>query len=144
MTTADPFAPYTGFGDDYQTSAKFIILHPDTTFPQWSSAPILTRHHVYNSNTHQVQMHGREMWRVSLRLMFESVEELEFFDAFVGSSATLRYRAGLGKKVGGVRESIHGVDYLKLENTILSDVSDERYEIDGPCEVTATFERGVV
>lgn len=134
-------SPLTGFGDTTQVSAKFGILHPDQMFPQWTSAASVSQHKIHNSNKTVIQYHGRELAMVSLRLWFSSIEQLMRLDDLVGQTSTLRYRAGLGKTVGGYRKAEGGVDYLVLENTTLLSLSDEQYEIDGACEATAVFAR---
>lgn len=139
MAVQDIYAPYTGFGYDYQTSVKFGILWPESNFPTWTSKPILTRKMVGNSGDYHTQFHGREPWNCTFRLLFGSIEEVEFFDAMVGQEATLWYRAGLGKSLDGTRRAIGGVDYLVLPFTTLDDINNETYEFDGHCEVSASF-----
>ena len=141
INTINQYAPWTGFGDDYRTSVKFALLHPEDMFPQWTSNPVLSRHHIRNSNKTITQYHGRTPWTVSLRLMLASIDDLELLDGVVGQIATLRYIYGISKRVGGTKEHLLGGTYLKLPDTLLEALSDEAYEIDGPCEVTATFSR---
>ena len=135
------YAPYTGFGDDYTVSVKFAILHPDNSFPQWSSASRMSEHSIRNSNKTVVQFHGRAPYEITLPLYFASIDDLEEMDAVVGRSATLRYIYGISKRIGGAKQTISGQNYLTLPNTILWSISNEQYEINGPCEASVTFRR---
>ncbi len=135
------YAPYTGFGDDYTVSVKFAILHPENTFPQWSSSARMSEHTIRNSNKTVTQFHGRNSYELTIPLYFASIDDLEAMDFLVGRSATLRYIYGISKRIGGARETISGQNYLTLPNTILWSISNEQYEINGPCEASVTFRR---
>jgi len=135
------YAPYTGFGDDYTVSVKFAFLHPDNSFPQWTSSARMSEHSIRNSNKTVSQFHGRAPYEITLPLYFASIDDLEALDELVGRSATLRYLYGISKRIGGARETISGQNYLNLEHTILWSISNEQYQINGPCEASVTFRR---
>lgn len=135
------YAPWTGFGNDSRTSVKFVLLHPENSFPQWSSAPKLARISIPNSNVTITQYRGREPWEVQMRLLFANFDDLDLMDSQVGRTNTLRYMWGISKRVGGVKEYLDGQAYLRLDDTLLLGLSDEVYEVDETCEATATFSR---
>lgn len=137
----NPLAPFTGFGDDYNTSIKFQIEYPSRGFPHWAGGPKLSQHTIANSDRVVTQYHGRTPWRISLTLWLATIDELEALDGLQGRRHTLRYLWGLSKRVGGAKETILSIDYLTLPGTLLVALTDEVIAVDGVCEVTATFER---
>lgn len=137
-------APFTGFGDDTSTSVKFGILAPTGRVPNWSGGPKLTKLDIPHSDSLILQNGGRGEWSVSFRAYFDSIDDLELMDALQGTRQTLRYQAGFTKRAGGTVETLLGVSYLVLPNTLLDRIAEEDYEIDGingPCEATLTFSR---
>lgn len=141
MNLDNAYAPLTGFGDDYRTSAKFTLMQPEDTWPEWVSEPILSNHPVSGSHTVNTQQHGRRPWSLSVTLRFATITELDRFDALVGRRATLRYLYGISKRAGGTRWAHDGYNYLILPETLLSSIDNERLFNDGHCEARVTFER---
>jgi hypothetical protein len=138
----DLLAPWTGFGDETNTSIKFGILAPDGRVPNWSGGPKLTQLDIPHSDSQIIQNGGRRPWVVTFRCYFDTIEDMEMMDALQGTRQTLRYLAGVTKKAGGYIETApHGVSYLVLPDTLLVSMSDETYEVEGSCEATLTFSR---
>lgn len=142
--TAYELSPFTGFGDDPNTSVKFRLQRSAGRLPDWRGGPRLTQFVVPHSDRTITQHGGRDPWTVTFRLWFATVADLELLDALQGSRATLRYRAGLTKRVGGTVTMLGDVAYLVLPGTLLAVLSDVVVEVDGSCEATATFERPYV
>lgn len=138
---ADLLAPFTGFGDDTNTSVKFGILAPDGRVPNWSGGPRLRQHAIANSDRTVTQQTGRDPWRVTFRVEFATIAELELMDDLQGTRATLRYQHGFTKRTGGTVTNLAGINYLVLPDTLLERVDNELYEVDGHCEADLTFSR---
>ena len=136
-----PFAPFTGFGDDINTSVKFTINQPGDRLPQWVSPAILSAHRIANSNRTVRQRHGRGAWTWVAELSFGSAEEFDKLDAMVGYSATLRYIEGITNRAGGHHETIVSTRYLTLPDTTLLSLSGEADEVNGEYVARAMFER---
>lgn len=137
----DLLAPFTGFGNDTNSSVKFGILAPDGRVPNWSGGPRLHRLTVPHSDRTVTQNGGRDPWVVTFRCLFDTIADLELVDQLQGTRATLRYQAGMTKRAGGTVTTLQGVSYLVLPETMLDRISDETYEADGQCEATLTFSR---
>lgn len=140
---ADVLAPFTGFGDDTNTSVKFGILaeRGTGTVPNWNGGPRLRQWAIANSDRTITQQTGRDPWRVTFRVEFESIAEMELMDNLQGTRATLRYQHGMTKTAGGTVATLAGVTYLILPDTLLERLEDETYEVDGHCEAAVTFSR---
>lgn len=135
-------ATFTGFGDETNTSVKFRIVAPGGRIAGWSGGAKLRKLEIPHSDSQIIQVGGREERTISLRVHFASVADLEMMDDLQGTRATLRYRANRTKKAGGYLETLQdGVTYLVLPDTLLEQVSDETYQVFGPCEATLTFSR---
>ncbi len=135
------FAPFTGFGDDTNSSVKFGILFDGDTLPNWTGGPRISQWAVANSDRTITQVNGRDPWTITLSLEFERVADLELMDGVQGVRATLRYLAGITKSVGGTVEVLIGDRYLVLPDTLLMGLSNESIEVDGICNAEATFQR---
>lgn len=134
-------APFTGWGDDTNTSIKFGILTPDGRVPNWSGGSKLNRLEIPHSDSEILQNGGRDPWFVTFRAYFDSIDDMEMMDQLQGTRQTLRYTAGLTKKAGGTVQVLGETSYLILPNTMLDRISDELYEIEGAAEATLTFSR---
>jgi len=136
-------SPFTGYGDDPNTSVKFGLRRINGAMPDWQGGPKLTFHAIVNSDREVSQYHGRTPWTITLRLRFADRAALEAMDALQGRRATLRYLFGLTKRAGGHAETILGTRYLVLPETLL--LSLETVEIEGLAggsrEAMATFQR---
>jgi hypothetical protein len=99
---------------------------------------------ILNSDRIVRQRLGRAPWRVTFRLHLRSAEDLAALDAMQGERTTLWYRWGMTGGAGGVHERILGVDYLRLDDTVLVEMSERVLQIGGGAECTATFERDYV
>lgn len=139
--TVNELSPFTGFGDDTNTSVKFSIGYVSDRIPDWSGGPRLVQHPVLHSNRTITQFGGRDPWTVTFRLWFGSIADLEALDALQGLRSTLRYRANLTRRVGGTTAMLGDVSYLVLPETLLLAVGDVEIEVDGTCEATVTFQR---
>lgn len=139
------YAPHTGFGDDYNTSVKFTIDQPDGLgFPSWSGGPRNTEHDHVNGDGLSIQYHGKLPRTLEFQASFDNEYELENLESLIGTQATLRYRQGLTRRVGGVEEEIAGIMYLALPETYLRWVSNQIILEDETCEATLSFVRGYV
>jgi hypothetical protein len=136
-------SPFTGFGDDTNTSVKFGLQRANGRLPDWEGGPKLTFHDIANSDRQVTQRHGRTPWSITIKLWFGHPDDLEAMDALQDQRATLRYLYGLTKRAGGTPETILGTRYLALPNTML--ISLEPLDHDGvatgPREAMATFRR---
>jgi hypothetical protein len=138
-------APFTGFGDDANSSIKFgIDVTGQDTVPNWTGGePDLTTHRVRNSSDVITQLHGREPRTLTLRLWFASLDDLEALEGVQGAQATLRYLWGITSRAGGTKETRGAHSYLVLPETLLARVTDQRTYIGGTAEAVATFQRAV-
>lgn len=139
--TAYELSPFTGFGDDPNTSVKFRLQRSAGRLPDWRGGPRLTQFVVPHSDRTITQHGGRDPWTVTFRLWFASVDDLELLDSLQGSRSTLRYRAGLTRRVGGTVSMLGDVAYLVLPETLLMSVGDAAIEVNGACEAPVTFQR---
>lgn len=135
------FAPFTGFGNDTNSSVKFGILFDGNTLPNWTGGPRISQWAVANSDRTITQVNGRDPWTITLSLEFERVADLELLDGLQGQRATLRYIAGITKTVGGTVETLQGTRYLTLPDTLLLGITNDVIEVDGTCTCDATFQR---
>ena len=138
---AETRAPFTGFGDDTNTSVKFAILAPDGRMPNWQGEARVNKFPIPHSARTVSQYGGRGEWSLTFRAYFDTIGELELLDELQGTRHTLRYLSGVTKRAGGTVVTLQGIQYLELSDTMLDAVTDEMYEVDGTCEATLTFSR---
>jgi hypothetical protein len=145
LYTLPEYAPHTGFGVDYNSSVKFTIDHPDGLgFPSWAGGSKNTEHDHANGDGISIQYHGKKPWSINFMASFDNEYDLERVEEMIGTQATLRYRQGLTRRVGGIEEEIAGVMYLTLSDTYLRWVSESVLYEDGTCEALLSFVRAYV
>jgi hypothetical protein len=132
------YAPFTGFGDDPNTSVKFTIMLPGETMPDWSGGPRLRQKKIPGSSRVNIRNTGRDPYIVTFLLDVDSLEEYEALDRMQGVEATLRYAWGITKPVGGHYESIQNVGYLAIPNVRLMQLSDPVVDVE-TYSTSATF-----
>lgn len=137
--------PFTGFGDDPDTSIKFMLVKRESDDElAWAGGDAkLTTHAIHNSSDEVVQYHGRGPLTFTTRLWFRDADDLEAMWAVVGRAATLRYRWRLTTRAGGVKETRGSRDYLVLPNTTLVSLGGIQTAPWHMPEATATFRRAV-
>jgi hypothetical protein len=135
-------SPFTGFGDDTNTSIKFVHftgLHEP--MPAWSGGGRkFTRHDIGNGQT-VTQAHGGEDRTLTLRMWFATQDDLEIMASLVGQTATLRYRTGIIAYDGADKATIGDTTYLVLPDTQLASLTGREKATLGFPEATATFWR---
>ncbi len=141
----DRRSPHTGFGDAINTSVKFQVMRrAREAQPNWTRGEArLTTFSIRHSNDVVTQVDGRGERELTVRLWLPDVASLDALDAVQGQAATLRYRWGITSRAGGSLETIAGVPYLTLPNTLLVRLSDQKTYIGGTAEAVATFRRAV-
>ncbi len=131
----------TGFGDDTHTSVKFRILLPTNRTPDWRGAPRISQFDIPHSDRTVTQFRGRSPMEITFRLWLETIDDLDFLDGLLGTRQTLRYVAGITKKMNGTIETLGDTKYLNLPNTMLLDLGEPSIQVGGVSEVDATFQR---
>lgn len=136
-------SPFTGFGDDPNTSIKFGWRRTSGQLPDWEGGPKLNTFAIANSDREVTQYGGRTPWSITVRLWFANRDDLDAMDALQGRRATLRYLYGMTKRAGGEPETILGTRYLVLPDTMLMrlEALDHDGVATGPREAMATFRR---
>ncbi len=138
MTRRDPFV---GFGDATNSSVKFQVVSDGGTVADWAGSPRMRQLEVANSDRTITQVHGRNPWEITLRLLLDSATELELLDGVQGQRATLRILAGTTRTAGGTVETLLGVRYLNLPETLLMEVGEVTRYPAGQRTCDATFQR---
>ena len=124
-------SPFTGFGDDTNTSVKFSISAPGGVVPLWTLEPRGTKLPVPHSNRTIIQASGLGEWSVTFRVEVDTTDELELLQALQYQRATLRYRHRVTNNPGGTITTLQGVSYVVLPDTLLDRVSNETREVEG-------------
>ncbi len=138
MSMIDPF---TGFGDDTNSSVKFQMQSDRGRVPNWTSTAQLKQFMIPNSDRTITQRLGRDPWVMTCKLLFASIDDLELFDVLQGQRSTLRYVAHITSRAGGTVETLLSTQYLRLPETLLKDAKTEATYRSGQFTVAATFER---
>ncbi len=141
MSRRDPFV---GFGDATNSSIKFQVVSDGGTVADWAGGPRMRQLEVANSDRTITQVHGRNPWEITLRLLLDSATELELLDGVQGQRATLRILAGTTRTAGGTVETLLGIRYLKLPETLLMEVGEVMRYPSGQRTAEATFQRAGV
>lgn len=137
------YAPFTGFGDDTNSSVKFTILYDGRVVPWWQGGqPEIQQWKVVNGGGRTItQVGDPDPWIITLALEFEDRADYHLLEAVGGLRATLRYRFGITNDAGGTVQTLQGVRYLTLPDTLLMGLSKAEGEPDGVCTADATFQR---
>lgn len=138
---AQRLSPFTGFGDDPNTSVKFSIVTDGGRIADWAGGPKLSFHPIANSDREPTQYHGRKPWTLTCLLLFDTLDDLEALDALQGRRATLRYAWGVTKRAGGEPTMILSDRYLTLPDTMLVSLDVEATYRSGQAKALATFRR---
>ena len=137
--------PFVGFGDDTNSSVKFQVVHSRGGVATWDGGDRKLNMFDIGGGQAVVQRGANQPWTIKLRLLFESLDALELLQTLQGESATLRILWGITTRAGGTKwTDITGTSYLVLPDTILLDLTDQKYHLSGPCEATAMFWRPYV
>ena len=107
----------------------------------WNSKPRLSQFPIPHSNRVVTQYRGLDPEEITLRLMFASIGDYAFFKALRGTRHTLRYLWGLTDPMDGTCETLQGIQYLTLPDTLLESVDKIERRLRGPVIVDATFQR---
>lgn len=138
--------PHTGFGDDFDTAIKFMLIRNPQSDPEHSwdaGTPRITTFTIRHSNDVIFQNDGRDPYEMTVRLWFPDVAALEAMTSAQGATATLRYAWGITDTVGGSLETIAGRAYLALPETQLVSLTERMLAHGKPPAATATFRRSV-
>ncbi len=142
MSRRDPFV---GFGDATNSSIKFQVASDGGTVADWAGGgPRMRQMDVANSDRTITQVTGRNPREITLRLLLDSATELELLDGVQGQRATLRILAGTTRTAGGTVETLLGIRYLKLPETLLMEVGEVKRYPSGQRTAEATFQRAGV
>lgn len=139
--------PFSGFGDDTNTSVKFItITKLHDPIPDWEGGDRNLSDHDIGNGLQVTQRHGWKPWLLTMRLWFEAPGDLALMASLQGEAATLRYRWGLTKQVDGTKQTLVDRDYLVLPDTMLLTLKPVREGgvVTGVPEALATFRRTYV
>lgn len=140
-------SPFTGFGDDQNTSVKFVHFTGwRDPLPDWQGGDAkLSYHPIANSDIEVTQYHGRESQELELRIWLATGADLALLHSMVGQRATLRYRVGsVLTNADGSIKTIGNTDYVILPDTILANMTDRGKPALGFPEATVTFRRPYV
>ena len=137
----DELAPFTGFGDDTNTSVKFGIFAPGGDVPLWDVEPRGVKIPIPHSNRTVIQSTGLGEWSVTFRVDLATTTDLEMLQALQYQRATLRYQHRITNNPGGTVATLQGVSYVVLPDTLLDRVSRVSREVEGSCEADLTFTR---
>jgi hypothetical protein len=119
--------PFTGYGDDTNSSIKFGIMFDDDYIADWEGGdPILSKHPIANSNRNVTQYHGRTPYTMTCLVTLANKNDLMLLWSVSGTPATLRYKWGVTVDAGGEKVPIGDDDYLVLPGTILEQVKPVR------------------
>ena len=131
-------APFTGFGDNANTSVKFGILAQGKV-PDWSGGgPRITEKKIAGGGVKR-RITGTDPYTVTFDLRFESHDDLAALEALRGTTATLRYLYGITKPLYGTYAYLAGTGYLVLPGVTLLDVRGQTHYRNGTAHATATF-----
>ena len=136
--------PFVGFGDDTNSSIKFQVVAAGGKVADWSGGPRMQQFPVANSDRTITQVTGRDPWEITLTLLLDSATDIELLDGVQGQRATLRILFGVTKTVGGTVETLQGIRYLKLPDTLLMKVGKITRYPSGQRTADATFQRAGV
>ncbi len=136
--------PFSGFGDDTNTSVKFNLVHQGGMVGDWNSKPRLAQFDILYSNRTTTQYRGMDAEEIELKLMFGSLADYSFFKSLRGTRHTLRYLWDITDPLDGTCETLLGIQYLNLPNTLLLSVDSIQRHLKGPIVVDATFQRAAV
>lgn len=139
--------PFTGFGDDINTSIKFMLIryvNSDSEHGWTGGDAKLPTFEPLHSNDVVTQYHGRSPMTFTSRLWFRDIRDLQAMLDVRGRQSTLRYAWGITTNAGGVKETLpDGRSYLTLPGTILLGMSEIKTPRGQQPEATATFRRPV-
>ena len=136
-------APYTGFGDDANTSVKFGVLAKGRV-AEWSGGQQRITTKKIAGGGVKYRITGRDPYTITLPLRFESTADLAALEALQGTTATLRYLYGITKPLHGTYEYRMGTAYLAIPGVRLLRVEDTEVFRNGACGASATFEVAAV
>ena len=132
-------APYTGFGDDANTSVKFGVLARGKVADWTGGNPRISTKRIAGGGV-KYRITGTEPYTITLTLRFERTADLAALEALQGTTATLRYLYGITKPLGGAYEYRNGTAYLAIPGVRLMSVTGTEIYRDGSAVATATFE----
>jgi hypothetical protein len=138
---SSPYAPFTGFGDDTNSSVKFGIMLPADEVPLWELEPRLSKFAIPHSNRTTTQYGGLGEWSVSFVVDIDTTDALVMLQQLQGQQATLRYQYRITNNPGGDVETIGNVTYVVLPETLLDNVSRVTRDVGDTCTATLTFTR---
>ena len=137
--------PFTGFGDDTNTSVKFGIRAERGVTPDWDGGEAtITQWLIPNSNGRQVtQVSTAKPTTVTFEVLVGSRSDMQMLKslAATGTRATLRYLRGITTDNGGIVRTYLGTSYLELPNTLLMKVKTVSNLRDGRSIAELTFQR---
>ena len=137
-------APYTGFGDEPNTAAKFTLLSQGGKAPAWEGGPRLRERKIPGSTRVNVRTTGRDPYVMTAQLRFATIADYEALDAMQGTTSTLRYLYGVTPTLGGRYEYMGGDGYLVLPNVRLMSLTTPVVYRNGSVVASATFSREAV
>lgn len=138
---SSPLAPFTGFGDDTNSSIKFGILAPGGEVPLWELEPRVSKMPIPHSNRTTTQYGGLGEWSVSFQVDVDTTDALVMLQQLQGQQATLRYQYRITNNPGGTVATIGSVTYVVLSETLLDRVSQVTRDVGDTCTATLTFTR---
>lgn len=136
--------PFSGFGDDTNSSVKFSLVSDRGVIADWAYTPTINEHAIPHSGRVVTQYGGQRALELETGLLFDDPHSFDIFNALQGQQATLRYAYGLTSDAGGTAVAgLGGVLYLTLPETLLFRVAKVRRYRDGHVACSATFKRTV-
>ncbi len=139
-------ASLVGFGDAPATMAHFSIRIDDRSgeLADWSMTPNIVTHVFPGGfpSRSEIEVIGFEPSVVTWRLWLASRADYHRLLAQIGKTGNLTVLAGRQSHLG-VYHEVHGVAYEDLPYTTLMNLSNQRFFIDGDCEVEATWQRQI-
>ncbi len=133
--------PFVGFGDATNSSIKFQVVSKGGTVADWEGGPRMKQFPVANSDRTITQVTGRDPWEITVTLLLDTQTDLELLDGLQGQRATLRILADTTRNAGGTVETLQGIRYLTLPDTLLMEVSTITRYPSGQRTADATFQR---
>jgi hypothetical protein len=138
MTSRDPF---TGFGDDTNTSIKFGIRAVGGVTPDWEGGKRINQFEIPNSDRTVTQIGGAKPQDVTFEVLVGSRADIQMLKNLIGVRATLRYLRGITTDEGGTVRTYLGTQYLELPNALLMKVAKVVNLRDGRSLAELTFQR---
>lgn len=135
--------PFTGFGDDTNSSVKFTPLLGRNGFPDWEGGdPRMEQRPIVLSSRTNTQVWGYDPYVITIHVEFANRTAVDLMRAVRGTRATLRYIDGITTRIdGAVVPGLGGVKYLTFPDTLLLKMAGVVNVVDDIWEADLTFQR---